>query len=309
MFSDPQFWVFVAFIIFLIIIFKPVHKILSTGLDSKINDIKESIDQAEKLKNDTQQTLSEIKKRQNEVKIEIKNIQNEARHKISLIEDTAHTKLKEQINKRNELAKIKIEQITRDANIDVQQYITQTAITATTDILEKKLNEKQKQIPDEFKKLAEDFSKNGFITTSFDNLINWSRAGSLHWMTFGLACCAIEMMQASMPRYDLERFGAAPRASPRQSDVMIVAGTLTNKMAPALRKVYDQMPEPRYVISMGSCANAGGYYHYSYSVVRGCDRIVPVDIYVPGCPPSAEALLYGILQLQKKIRNRGSLER
>ena len=122
-----------------------MHRILSTSLDSKINDIKKSIDQAEKLKNDTQQTLSEIKKRQNEVKIEIKNIQNEARHKISLIEEKAHTKLKEQINKRNELAKIKIEQITRDANIDVQQYITQTAITATTDILEKKLNEKQKQ--------------------------------------------------------------------------------------------------------------------------------------------------------------------
>ena len=163
--------------------------------------------------------------------------------------------------------------------------------------------------PDEFKKLAEDFTKNGFITTSFDNLINWSRAGSLHWMTFGLACCAVEMMQTAMPRYDLERFGAAPRGSPRQSDVMIVAGTLTNKMAPALRKVYDQMPEPRYVISMGSCANGGGYYHYSYSVVRGCDRIVPVDIYVPGCPPSAEALLYGIMQLQKKIRNKGSLNR
>ena len=112
------------------------------------------------------------------------------------------------------------------------------------------------------------------------------------------------MMQTSMPRYDLERFGAAPRASPRQSDVMIVAGTLTNKMAPALRKVYDQMPEPRYVVSMGSCANGGGYYHYSYSVVRGCDKIVPVDIYVPGCPPSAEALLYGILQLQKKLEER-----
>ena len=114
------------------------------------------------------------------------------------------------------------------------------------------------------------------------------------WMTFGLACCAVEMMQMSMPRYDAERFGFAPRASPRQSDVMIVAGTLTNKMAPALRKVYDQMPEPRYVISMGSCANGGGYYHYSYSVVRGCDRIVPIDIYVPGCPPTAEALLYGV---------------
>ena len=148
-----------------------------------------------------------------------------------------------------------------------------------------------------------------FIVTSSDALITWARTGSLMWMTFGLACCAVEMMQISMPRYDAERFGIAPRASPRQSDVMIVAGTLTNKMAPALRKVYDQMPEPRYVISMGSCANGGGYYHYSYSVVRGCDRVVPVDIYVPGCPPTAEALLYGILLLQKKIRRTGTIER
>lgn len=111
-------------------------------------------------------------------------------------------------------------------------------------------------------------------------------------------------MHTGAARYDLDRFGIIFRPSPRQSDVMIVAGTLTNKMAPALRKVYDQMPEPRWVISMGSCANGGGYYHYSYSVVRGCDRIVPVDIYVPGCPPTAEALLYGILQLQKKINRR-----
>ncbi len=149
----------------------------------------------------------------------------------------------------------------------------------------------------------------GFLVTSADNLITWARTGSLMWMTFGLACCAIEMMQMAMPRYDAERFGFAPRASPRQSDVMIVAGTLCNKMAPALRKVYDQMPEPRYVISMGSCANGGGYYHYSYSVVRGCDRIVPVDIYVPGCPPTAEALLYGVLLLQRKIRRTGTIER
>ena len=146
------------------------------------------------------------------------------------------------------------------------------------------------------------FNNKGYILTTVNDVINWSRTGSLYWMTFGLACCAVEMMHTSIPRYDLERFGAIPRGSPRQSDLMIVAGTLTNKMAPALRKVYDQMPEPRYVISMGSCANGGGYYHYSYSVVRGCDRIVPVDIYVPGCPPSAEALLYGIMQLQKKIR-------
>ena len=149
----------------------------------------------------------------------------------------------------------------------------------------------------------------GFATTSVDTLINWARTGSMWPVTFGLACCAVEMIHVNMPRYDMERFGAAPRASPRQSDVMIVAGTLTNKMAPALRKVYDQMPEPRYVISMGSCANGGGYYHYSYSVVRGCDRIVPVDVYVPGCPPTAEALVYGILQLMKKIRRTNTIAR
>ena len=160
-----------------------------------------------------------------------------------------------------------------------------------------------------FGELNNELSDKGFIVTSSEALITWARTGSLMWMTFGLACCAVEMMHISMPRYDAERFGIAPRASPRQSDVMIVAGTLTNKMAPALRKVYDQMPEPRWVISMGSCANGGGYYHYSYAVVRGCDRIVPVDVYVPGCPPSAEALLYGILQLQNKIRRTSTIAR
>ena len=149
----------------------------------------------------------------------------------------------------------------------------------------------------------------GFLVAAVDDLITWARTGSLMWMTFGLACCAVEMMHASMPRYDLERYGFAPRASPRQSDVMIVAGTLCNKMAPALRKVYDQMADPKWVISMGSCANGGGYYHYSYSVVRGCDRIVPVDIYVPGCPPTAEALLYGVLQLQNKIWRTNTIAR
>jgi NADH-quinone oxidoreductase B subunit len=139
--------------------------------------------------------------------------------------------------------------------------------------------------------------------TTLDQIANWARQGSLWPMTFGLACCAVEMMHLSTPRYDQDRLGIIFRASPRQSDVMIVAGTLTNKMAPALRQVYDQMPEPRWVISMGSCANGGGYYHYSYSVTRGCDRIVPVDIYVPGCPPTSEALMYGIFQLQKKMRH------
>ncbi|POZ61204.1 NuoB/complex I 20 kDa subunit family protein [Chromobacterium alticapitis] len=145
--------------------------------------------------------------------------------------------------------------------------------------------------------------ENGFFLTSVESAIATVRTSSIWPLSFGLACCAVEMMHVAAARYDLDRFGAGVfRPSPRQADLMIVAGTLTNKMAPALRKVYDQMPEPRYVISMGSCANGGGYYHYAYSVVRGCDRIIPVDIYIPGCPPTAEALLYGFIQLQRKVR-------
>ncbi len=157
--------------------------------------------------------------------------------------------------------------------------------------------------------IAEELQEKGFLLTSVDQLMSWAQTGSMWPMTFGLACCAVEMMHSAASRYDIDRFGMIFRPSPRQSDVMIVAGTLCNKMAPALRKVYDQMAEPRWVISMGSCANGGGYYHYSYSVVRGCDRIVPVDIYVPGCPPTAEALLYGIIQLQNKIKKRNLIER
>ncbi|WP_197741902.1 NADH-quinone oxidoreductase subunit B family protein [Undibacterium sp. YM2] len=147
------------------------------------------------------------------------------------------------------------------------------------------------------------------LLTRLDDVTKLIQTNSLWYLTFGLACCAVEMIQAAASRYDMERFGMIPRASPRQADLMIVAGTLTNKMAPALRRIYDQMAEPRYVISMGSCANGGGYYHYSYSVVRGCDRIVPVDVYIPGCPPTAETLIYGIIQLQRKIRSRKMIER
>nr|KAJ3421616.1 NADH dehydrogenase Fe-S protein subunit 7 ndufs7 [Polyrhizophydium stewartii] len=138
-----------------------------------------------------------------------------------------------------------------------------------------------------------------FAVTTLDGVLNWIRTSSMWPLTFGLACCAVEMMHISASRYDQDRIGIFFRASPRQADVMIVAGTLTNKMAPALRKVYAAAARS---IQMPHGANGGGYYHYSYSVVRGCDRIVPVDIYVPGCPPTAEALLYAVLQLQKKIR-------
>ena len=160
-----------------------------------------------------------------------------------------------------------------------------------------------------FLELRKELDEKGFLVTTTEDLFTWARTGSLWWMTFGLACCAVEMIHVNMPRYDLERFGAAPRASPapvgrddRRRHAVQQDG---ERAAQGLR------PDERaqYVISMGSCANGGGYYHYSYSVVRGCDRIVPVDIYVPGCPPTAEALLYGIMQLQRKIRREGTIER
>ena len=141
----------------------------------------------------------------------------------------------------------------------------------------------------------------GIATVAADKVINWTRTGSLWPMSFGLACCAVEMMHAAASRYDLDRFGVIFRSSPRQADLMIVSGTLCNKMAPALRKVYDQMPEPRWVISMGVCASAGGMFT-NYAIVQGVDTIVPVDVYVPGCPPKPEMLMYGILKLQEQVR-------
>ena len=141
----------------------------------------------------------------------------------------------------------------------------------------------------------------GFVAANLSDLINWGRSNSLWPLTFGLSCCAIEMMHTAAPRCDMDRFGSIFRASPRQADVLIVAGTLCNKMAPVLRRVYEQMAAPKWVVAMGACTSGGGCYHYTYSVVRGVNKILPVDIYVPGCPPTAEALLYGLMQLQKQI--------
>jgi NADH-quinone oxidoreductase subunit B len=147
----------------------------------------------------------------------------------------------------------------------------------------------------------EEFIPDGILTTTVEKLVNWARRSSLWPATFGLACCAIEMMATSASRYDLARFGAEVfRASPRQADLMIVAGRVSKKMAPIVKRIYDQMPEPKWVISMGACASCGGEF-YDYAIVQGIDTVIPVDVYVPGCPPRPEALIYGIMKLQEKI--------
>jgi NADH-quinone oxidoreductase subunit B len=140
------------------------------------------------------------------------------------------------------------------------------------------------------------------ITTKVDEVLNWTRKSSVWYMLFGLACCAIEMMQTGGPRSDLDRFGAVPRATPRVSDLIIVSGTLTLKMALRTKLLYEQMPDPKYAISMGSCANCGGLFQLAYSVCDGVDKVIPVDVYVPGCPPRPEALTEGLLKLQDKIQ-------
>lgn len=149
----------------------------------------------------------------------------------------------------------------------------------------------------------------GFITTTLDKVINWGRRWSLYPMPFGTACCGIEMMATLASRYDLARWGAeAIRFSPRQCDLLIVAGTITNKMVPVLRRIYDQMSEPKWVIAMGSCASAGGPFD-SYATLQGIDRVLPVDVYIPGCPPRPEALLQAVMLIQKKIDKESVLDR
>ncbi|MDA3861346.1 MAG: NADH-quinone oxidoreductase subunit NuoB [Melioribacteraceae bacterium] len=151
--------------------------------------------------------------------------------------------------------------------------------------------------------LDKEFNDSNIVIAKMEDVMNWARLSSLWQLSFGLACCAIEMMAASASNYDFDRFGVMPRPTPRQADVIIISGTVTLKMATRIKRLYEQMPDPKYIISMGSCANSGGpYWEHGYHVLKGIDRIIPVDVYVPGCPPRPEALFEGLLKLQEKIR-------
>lgn len=152
--------------------------------------------------------------------------------------------------------------------------------------------------------LDKEFNDSNIVIAKMEDVLNWARLSSLWQLSFGLACCAIEMMAASASNYDFDRFGVMPRPTPRQADVIIISGTVTLKMATRIKRLYEQMADPKYIISMGSCANSGGpYWEHGYHVLKGIDRIIPVDVYVPGCPPRPEALFEGLLKLQEKIRN------
>ena len=158
--------------------------------------------------------------------------------------------------------------------------------------------------------MSSSMENSGILLTKLEDILNWGRKNSTWYLLFGTACCAIELMQTGGPRGDLERFGSAPRATPRQADLIIVAGTVTYKMATRIKVLYEQMAEPKYVISMGSCSNCGGLFQLGYSVLKGIDQVIPVDVYVPGCPPRPEALIEGLLAIQKKMENeRGWLKR
>lgn len=158
--------------------------------------------------------------------------------------------------------------------------------------------------------LDQEFNDGNIVVSTTENLLNWARLSSLWQTSFGLAYCAIEMMATSTSHYDFDRFGVMPRPSPRQSDLIIISGTVTQKMATRIKRLYEQMPDPKYVISMGSCSNCGGpYWEHGYHVLKGVDRVIPVDVYVPGCPPRPEALLEGLLKLQEKIRNESMVKK